>query len=101
MAVFRGEGKPLIQLQQRANSLRLATRLFPNRFSCMANRNKPGYRSPKQDRCQSLTVRLPREINEAMTEATMRAGTTKQDAIEEFCVRFTREHGVKIPSRAA
>jgi hypothetical protein len=62
----------------------------------MANRNPPGYVSPEQSRRRMLGIRLRPEIFAAMTEATARAGTTKQDAIEEFCEKFAREHGVKI-----
>ena len=64
----------------------------------MANRNPPGYVSPEQGRRHQLTVRLEPTTFAAYAKAVARAGTTKQNPIEEFCANFAREHGVKIRS---
>lgn len=63
----------------------------------MANTNKERYESPSHGLTQQLKVRLRPEIYAAYSAAVEQTGTTKQDPIAEFCEKFAREAGVKIP----
>jgi hypothetical protein len=60
------------------------------------NRNPPGYVCPKRQGRTCVTVFLEPQLVAAMKEATSRAGITRQDAIEQLCEDFVREHGVSV-----
>jgi hypothetical protein len=57
----------------------------------------PADLSPSHRLTRQLKVRLDPDILAAYSTAVEIAGTTKKDPIQQFCEKFARDQGVKIP----